>query len=96
MQSFNTHKGLQKPLVFKSFKGKYIYWGAACFLGGFILCVVGVTTIGVWFGSGIFVSVVIGGLLFIGHKQKKGLHSKTKSKGIYILGSSYKFRNNVN
>jgi hypothetical protein len=26
--SFEVFKGLQKPLVFHSFKGKFIYWGA--------------------------------------------------------------------
>jgi hypothetical protein len=94
MQSFSTHKGLQKPLVFKSFKGKFIYWGAACVLSGFILCVIAVTTLGMTVGVLVFAVVVVGGLIMIGQQQKKGLHSKTVSKGIFIIPPNYKFRKN--
>lgn len=91
MSGFQTHKGLQKPLVFKSFKGKYIYWGGGCILLGFILCVIAIVSLGTFYGVAVFAFTVVGGLMFIGNKQKKGLHSKTKSKGIYIVKPIHKF-----
>ena len=34
---FPIYKGLQKPLVFRGFKGKYIYWGLGSLLAGLVL-----------------------------------------------------------
>jgi hypothetical protein len=30
--NYQVYRGLQKPLVFKSFKGQYIYWGLGSIL----------------------------------------------------------------
>ena len=37
---FKVYKGLQRPLVFKNLKGKFIGWGAAALITSFLLCVV--------------------------------------------------------
>jgi hypothetical protein len=83
--SIEVFKGLQKPLVFHSFKGKFIYWGAGFavmslvnsvilnFMGGYILG-----------GFGMMVPL-FGGLYYTSLRQKRGLHNKTISKGIYIV-----------
>ena len=82
---YAVYKGLQKPLVFQSFKGKFIYWGAGFavmslvnaiifnFIGGYLLSAFAMLT------------TLFGGLYFTAQRQKKGLHNKTKSRGIYIV-----------
>ena len=35
-RKFAVYKGLQKPLIFKGFKGKFIYWGIASLLAGLV------------------------------------------------------------
>ena len=89
-KEFNVYKGLQRPLIFKSLKGKFIYWGMACMLGAFIAGVLLSTLVNPL--AGIIGLIVIGlsGMLFIHHKQKKGLHSKTKSQGAYIITPQFK------
>ena len=39
---FKVYKGLQRPLVFKNLKGKFIGWGAAALITSFLLCVLGI------------------------------------------------------
>jgi len=34
--TYQVYRGLQKPLVFKSFKGQYIYWGLGSILIGLL------------------------------------------------------------
>ena len=34
---FAIYKGLQRPLVFRSFKGKFIYWGVGSLMAGLVL-----------------------------------------------------------
>ena len=38
--SYNVYKGLQKPLIFKGFKGKFIYIGGACIISALLLCAI--------------------------------------------------------
>ena len=78
-------RGLQRPLEFMGFQGRYIYWAAAtagAAIVGFILayCLLG-------FLAGLIVLVVAlctgAALIFL--KQQKGLHSKRNDKGVFIL-----------
>ena len=78
-------RGLQRPLEFMGFQGRYIYWAAATArtaIVGFILayCLLG-------FLAGLIVLVVAlctgAALIFL--KQQKGLHSKRNDKGVFIL-----------
>ena len=82
---YNAYKGLQKPLVFKAFKGKYIYWGIGILVGSLVLGIIIVVAVSMLVGAIVFIGGMIGGLLYIATKQKKGLHNKDKSKGIYII-----------
>lgn len=82
---FNVYKGLQKPLVFKAFKGKYIYWGIGILVGSLVVGVIVIVTISMIVGALVFVGGMIGGLLYLATKQKKGLHNKDRSKGIYVM-----------
>ena len=85
--SYNVYKGLQQPLVFKSFKGRYIYWAMASVLAGFFCAVL--LTVAVNFLAGFLgmVGVSFLGLLYTNSRQKKGLHAKTRSAGVYIIPS---------
>ena len=71
--SYNVYKGLQKPLIFKGFKGKFIYIGGASFMWGGITLVI----------------VMFGGLGITSKLQRKGLHKKDKRKGIYIVSRTF-------
>ena len=53
---YNAYKGLQKPLVFKAFKGKYIYWGIGILVGSLVLGIIVVVA----------VSMLVGAIVFIG------------------------------
>lgn len=89
MKTYNIYKGLQKPLVFKGFKGRYIYWG----VGSLILGLVSAGIIGALFSllAGVFAMVIIsvGGIYYTSMRQKDGLYDKSKSNGvIYIIPNS--------
>lgn len=83
--AYNVYKGLQKPLIFKAFKGKFIYYGLGVLIGSLLIGTILIVSISIYVGAIVLVGGIIGGLLFIASKQKKGLHSKDKSKGIYIV-----------
>lgn len=91
-REFNLYKGLQKPLVFKYFKGKFIYWGVGSILFGLVSCMVLASAVNI--GVGILALIVIlgGGLGYTAFMQNKGLHSKTKNNGVFIIPSTY-YRN---
>lgn len=89
-QTFAVYKGLQKPLYFKGFKGKYIYWGLGSVLGGLVLGSVTMAVINMWLGAVVLVGCIVGGLVFIAIKQKGGLHAKTRSSGIYVHPANFK------
>lgn len=82
---YPVFKGLQRPLEFLGFQGRYIYWAAAT-IGGAIL---GFIIFYIVFGFIVALVVAtvllaVGGVLtFV--KQRKGLHSKSEEKGVFIF-----------
>jgi hypothetical protein len=48
---FAIYKGLQRPLVFRSFKGKFIYWGVGSLLAGLVLGALTMSLINMWLGA---------------------------------------------
>ncbi|GAA4339730.1 DUF4133 domain-containing protein [Mucilaginibacter gynuensis] len=84
-RKYAVYKGLQKPLVFKGFKGKFIYWGIASLLAGLILGALTMTLINMWLGAVVLAGCITGGLLFTASKQKGGLYSKSRASKIYLL-----------
>jgi len=87
-QDYPVFKGLQRPLEFLGFQGRYIYWAAGT-AGGAILCfIIGYISAGFLVGL-IAASVVLafgGTMTFV--KQHKGLHTKKEDKGIFIFAHS--------
>ena len=84
-RKFAVYKGLQKPLVFKGFQGKYIYWGLASLLTGLVSGALLMSLVSMWLGAFALVSCMAGGLLFTAHQQKGGLHNKRRDTHIFIL-----------
>jgi len=84
-RKYAVYKGLQKPLIFKGFKGKYIYWGLGSLLAGLVLGALTMSLISMWLGAVTLVGTVTGGIFYTAGKQKGGLHSKTRNSNILIL-----------
>ncbi|MCL4637741.1 MAG: plasmid transfer protein [Olivibacter sp.] len=93
--AFSVYKGLQKPLVYKGFKGRYMYWAIGfvilgVFLGGvlgtMVNLVVGVVAMTATFGGGIY---------YTSQRQKNGLYDKTRSVGIFIHRTNLRGIRNV-
>lgn len=87
---FAVYKGLQKPLVFKGFQGKFIYWGVGILLGGLVLGALTMSLLNMWLGAFVLAGSIAGGLIYLAGKQKKGLHSKTRSRDILIHPLNFK------
>jgi hypothetical protein len=90
MKRYAVYKGLQKPLIFKGFKGKFIYWGIACLLAGLIFGALTMTLVNGWLGAFVLVGCIGGGLFYIAGRQKKGLHVKTQSSCIQVHPPQFK------
>lgn len=95
LQSFKVFKGLQAPLYFKGFKGKYIYIGLISILGAFLVLGVAIAL------AGYLVGLLVGGALVFGlffglsRKQKYGLFDRKVERGIYINKPEYIFLNKL-
>ncbi len=87
-QDYPVFKGLQRPLEFLGFQGRYIYWAAGTAGGAIVAFIIGYVAVG--FVVALVACTVIlafGGVMtFI--KQRKGLHSKNEEKGIFIFAHS--------
>lgn len=84
-RKYPVYKGLQQPLIFKGFRGKFIYWGIASLLIGLVFGALAMTLINMWLGAIILVGFIVGGLLFTAAKQKGGLHAKSRASKTFIL-----------
>jgi hypothetical protein len=88
---FNVYKGLQKPLVFKGFKGKFIYWGIASVVSSLIIGGVVGTLVNGILGAVAMIICIIVGYLLTAIQQKKGLHNKSRSRGIFIVPNNWDY-----
>lgn len=84
VQKYSIYKGLQKPLVYKGFKGKFIAWGITSLIAGLVIGGLTVALANMFLGLLLLVLVTSGGLAFTFYSQKNGLHSKAKARGIVI------------
>lgn len=91
-RTYNVYKGLQKPLVYKGFAGKFIYWGIASLLSGLVLGALVMALFSMLLGLIVLASCVGGGLYYTASRQKKGLHQKTRSSGHYLISSKINHR----
>ncbi len=92
MKEYEVYKGLQKPLVFKGLKGKFIYWMAGGVLGTFMITVIANLLFGIVGALAIFaigIGITFGSIL---HFQKKGLHTKDNTKGKIFYNGIYRVK----
>lgn len=89
---YPVFKGLQKPLEFLGIRGRFLIIAAATIGGSFLLFFAGQYIFGM--GVSIGMALLIGGtgMATIYVKQKSGLHSKKRGRGIYIYRSLYKLK----
>ncbi|HEY9560739.1 MAG TPA: DUF4133 domain-containing protein [Anseongella sp.] len=84
MRKYPVYKGLQRPLIYRGFKGKFIFYG----LGSLVLGIVAGGLLGsltnMYLGGVLMISCISGGLLLTANLQKRGLHSKTRHAGVFI------------
>ncbi|MBW8323680.1 MAG: TIGR03750 family conjugal transfer protein [Prolixibacteraceae bacterium] len=95
MHQYSIYKGLQKPLVFKGFKGRYMYWAIGFIILGIVLAAVVGTLLNFLFGAAALIVTAVGGIIYTSQRQKGGLYDKTKSYGIYILRVNLRGNRNV-
>ena len=85
---YPVFKGLQKPLEFLGFQGRYIYWAAGTAGGGILGFIIGYVSAG-FVASLIIISLIlsVGGIAIM-VKQRKGLHSKQTDQGVFVFAHS--------
>lgn len=86
-KSFPVYKGLQKPMVYKGLKGKFIYWGVGLLLSALVIGALTMAMINMYLGAVVVAGIMVAGFFYIGARQKKGLHDKTISRGIFYPGN---------
>ncbi|MFL0137689.1 DUF4133 domain-containing protein [Tenacibaculum maritimum] len=92
-EPYLVYKGLQKPLVFKGIKGKFIYWSAGGILTSFFLSFGFNYLLGA-FPALLIAMCLIGGLMFYVNKKQKneGIYSKDKTFGVIRINPTYKMK----
>ncbi|WP_114751969.1 DUF4133 domain-containing protein [Pleomorphovibrio marinus] len=83
-KQFPIYKGLQKPLMYKGFQGKFIGWGIASLVMGLVLGGLIGSLTNMVFGGFLTIGTIAGGLYVTSLQQKKGLHSKTRNLGVFL------------
>lgn len=82
---YPVFKALQKPLEFMGIRGRFLYYIAGAIGIGFLGYVVCSILIGQVIAIVVLALVAVGGYLYSLFAQKKGLHSKKKSKDILMV-----------
>ena len=94
-KSYSIYKGLQRPLVFKVFKGKFIYWAMGSVLAG----IISGGLIGAFFsqvaGLLAMLCISVSLLLYTLGKQKQGLYNKRKDFAIFIFPPKQRLRRSI-
>lgn len=86
--SYPVFKGLQKPLEFLIFQGRYISWAAYAAGGAILGFIVAYCIFGFVAGLiAMLVSIAIGGGMIM-LRQRKGLHTKKEDHGVFIYHCS--------
>lgn len=81
---FPVFKGLQKPLEFMGIRGRFLTLAAVAICVSFVGFIVFSIALGKLAGFIAMLVMAAAGLATIFIKQRGGLHSKKRAKGIYI------------
>jgi flagellar biosynthesis protein FliR len=90
--TYALYKGLQRPLIFKFFKGKYIYWALGTLVAGIITGGIISAVVSAFAGLASLLGVSLPLLFYTISKQKQGLHSKAKDTAIYMIAPKHRIR----
>lgn len=88
--SYPMFKGLQKPLEFMGFQGRYITWAAATVGGGILSFIIVYCILGFIAGLIVLAATLCTGAALIFFKQRKGLHTKKEEHGVFIYANAHK------
>ncbi len=75
---YPVYRGLQKPLVFKSFRGRYIYWGLATILIALLAAMVVSSMVNILSGIVTMIFILGTGLGITAYYQQHGTKSRKK------------------
>lgn len=99
-QRYPIYKGLQKPLIYRGFKGRFIYWGIGSLVGGLVMGGLTGALTNMYVGGFFTLVLMASGLAYTFMKQENGLHDKTRHRGVFIhpihLSISYENREKDN
>jgi len=79
------YKGLQRPLVFKFLRGTFIYWGLGSIVAGIVAGGIVSAVLSSVAGLATLVAVSLPLLMYTISMQKKGLHSKTRHRAVFMI-----------
>jgi hypothetical protein len=88
--NFQVYRGLQKPLVFKSFKGRYIYWGLGSILMALITAMLVSSFLNILAGITSMTVILATGLGTTAYYQQRG--TKRTFKGTALISNNPLFR----
>jgi len=81
--SYPVYRGLQKPLVFKSFRGIYIYWGLGTILVALLLGMLLFALVNLPAGLVTMTIILSAGLGYTAYRQKTG--PRPREKGYLLI-----------
>ncbi|RDC54329.1 DUF4133 domain-containing protein [Pedobacter chinensis] len=84
MVRYPIYKGLQKPLIYRGFRGKFIAWGIGSLVIGLISGGIISALSNMYLGGLFTILNASAGLFYTFHKQKGGLYSRTLHRGVMI------------
>lgn len=90
-KNYPLYKGLQRPLVFKMFKGRFIYWALGSLLAGIITGIIAGAAISSLAGLIVMIAVSVPLLFFTLGKQSKGLYEKKLEEAIFIIKPTHRY-----
>ena len=86
---YPVFKGLQKPLEFMGIRGRFLTFAAGAIGLSFVGFIVFSIILGKLAGFIAMIVIAIIGLITVFIKQRSGLHTKTRHRGIYVYRDLY-------
>jgi hypothetical protein len=95
-KSYALYKGLQRPLIFKNFKGKFIYWAMGSVLAGIVVGGLVAAFISSFIGILLMVVISVSLLFATVQKQKKGLYDKKAQEKVFMIPPKHRIKKHEN
>jgi hypothetical protein len=82
--AYPLYKGLQRPLVFKYFRGRFIYWALGSAVAGILAGGLMSALVGALAGMITLIGVSVPLLLHTVHTQRQGLYRKRRDRYVCV------------